>query len=65
MRPYTKGRTQAYVAWIPADKAVVGKVIKIDGSGTWTVEEVWGKTDSDTAIAMSQAYKKHRKATDI
>ena len=63
-RKVGKGISQ-HVAWIPADKAVKGKAVDIEGHGVWTVKEVWGEGNSDTLIANSNVWKTYMANTDI
>ena len=62
--------TDTRVIWGPSEKAVVGNEVKVEeDDGTWTegwvVEHVHSTVSKKAANAMSQLYKKQRKASDI
>lgn len=61
------GATQ--VSWIPTEKAVVGKFVKLKERGVWEngweVVHVYSHALSEYVFAHARAHKDHRKATDV
>lgn len=57
------------VSWIPAEKAVVGKFVKLKNKGVWEngweVVRVHTHALSEYVFAHARAHKDHRKATDV
>lgn len=54
-----------YTAWIPEDKAIVGKKVTIKDRGNWTVDKVFSSEDAENVVKNSRDHRNHRKATDI
>jgi hypothetical protein len=66
IQPNGKGSYRFDVAWIPKDKAVVGKWLRIDGKeGNWQVAEVWSTRPEASLIENERNYRKQRDASDI
>lgn len=62
----TEGGKRLYVAWIPKEKAMKGRWVRIEGmEGDWQVEEVWGTRPEAFLIENERNYKKQRDASDI
>ena len=54
------------VAWLPEKKAVVGKVLRIDGLGDgWRVETADTRRPTTEVRVRSADYRKTRAASDI
>jgi hypothetical protein len=61
-----KGDVAVHVAWIPSDKAIIGKVLRIrDMPGEWMVRETYSQQRAEDRIEGETDYKRHRKATDV
>lgn len=61
-----KGKNTSYMAWIPAQKAVKGKILKIKGiTEKLKVTETYSTLPRKDVVHNESDYKNHRKATDI
>lgn len=54
-----------YTAWIPANHAIMGRLVKIKDMGQWMVDSVGSEDSSENVIANSNDYRRYRQATDI
>ena len=51
-------------AWLPAQYARVGKILKICDEDGWVVKEVFSSASESSVKAYERGYKKWRKVTD-
>jgi hypothetical protein len=66
VQPNGKGSYRFDVAWIPKEKAVVGKWLRIDGrEGNWQVAEVWGTRPEAPLVEAQRDFLKQRSVSDI
>lgn len=65
-QPTAVGTHKFDVVWIPKDKAIKGKWLRIDGrEGNWQVEEVWSTRPEADLIDAERDYLKQRSVSDI
>lgn len=57
--------TQVDIAWIPAEFAVVGKILEVKGINGWVVKSVGGSMTQDEANQRSRDHTRQREASDI